>query len=135
MNAWVNLNPNGIVIHSAAVGDYEVQNAAETQKIPSGQSKIHITLVPAPKILSQLRQWSTNLTIVSFKAAPPMSTPEQMLDIAQKQCETSDSAIVFANVIGQTQHDVMLVTSNHNESHLNRQDALKSLKNHIMKWQ
>ena len=135
MREWVNLNPDGIVIHSAAVGDYEVLDAAETQKIPSGQSKIHITLVPAPKILSQLRQWSKSLIVVSFKAAPPLSTPEKLLNIAQSQCTKSDSAIVFANVIGRTQHDVFLVTANHHESHPNRHDALESLIEHIKRWQ
>ena len=51
MKNWVTQNPNGVVIHSAAVGDYEVKDAGLSQKIPSGQAEIQLTLRPAPKIL------------------------------------------------------------------------------------
>ncbi|MEC8380784.1 MAG: phosphopantothenoylcysteine decarboxylase [Myxococcota bacterium] len=134
MKDWVLKNPNGIVIHSAAVGDYEVSDPDYEHKISSGQSELSITLVPTPKILPQLKKWSTKLTIVSFKAAPPSTKPSELVNIATRQCIASGSEIVLANVIGHTHNDVMLVTTSEHEHYLKRKDALKSLVQHIKGW-
>ena len=127
MKDWVHSNPNGIVIHSAAVGDYEVKNAGTNHKIPSGQAEIHITLTPTPKILPQLISWSSALSIISFKAAPPETDTAALLEIARKQCVSTSSTLVFANVIGQTHRDVMLVAPATHQLFAARRSALEHL--------
>lgn len=125
MQAWCEDHPDAIVVHAAAVGDYEVESA--TGKIPSGQPELLLRLVPAPKILDRMRSWSPDLGIVSFKAAPPGTTPEQLATIADAQRKRTDSALVFANTIGRTGTDVVLVDATGATHHASRRDGLDDL--------
>ena len=58
MKAWTEQHKFGIVVHSAAVGDFELEN--RTGKIPSG-STLTLRLQPTPKILNNLKSWNSNL--------------------------------------------------------------------------
>ena len=127
MRAWVETNPDGLVVHSAAVGDYAVENADPNIKLPSGQDALRITLRPTTKILDHLRAWSPALTIVSFKAAPPGTTQQQLIDIAHGQRLRSGSDIVFANVIGNTDGEVSIVARDGARTFSNRTDGLHHL--------
>ena len=51
MEAWLKQHPGALVVHAAAVGDYEV--APRPGKIPSGQTVLQLELRPTPKILDQ----------------------------------------------------------------------------------
>ena len=125
MKKWVQKNPNGIIVHSAAVGDYEA--LPRSTKIPSGQKELHLTLGPTIKILDQIRKWSDHVKIISFKAASPETTLEELSIIAQKQRERSSSALVFANILGKIDKDVQLVTKDHVQTFSDREDALTAL--------
>jgi phosphopantothenoylcysteine decarboxylase/phosphopantothenate--cysteine ligase len=111
MRAWVSSNPAGVVVHAAAVGDYQVDPGTPlaATKIPSGQPTLSLHLVPTPKILDQIRQWSDQVQLISFKAAPPLTEAEALLDTAQRQRARSQSTIVFANVIGSLDADLLLL--------------------------
>jgi phosphopantothenoylcysteine synthetase/decarboxylase len=107
MEHWVKANPDGLILHSAAVGDYEL--AENTGKIPSGQPEVLLRLTPAPKILDQIRGWGFKGRLVSFKAGRPGLTGEQLEEIARAQALRTGSDLVFANVLGQLQEQVLLV--------------------------
>lgn len=123
---WATTHPAGVLLHSAAVGDYELADATTT-KIPSGQAEIVLRLTPAPKILDQIRGWAPDAVIVSFKAGRPGLTPEELEAIARAQLHRSRSDLVFANVIGATESSVLLVGPTTTESFAHRGDALDRL--------
>ena len=125
MRAWVIQHPTGIVIHCSAVGDFECRTT-ENQKIPSGQA-ITLELYPTPKILDQIKEWTSSCVLVSFKAAPPMTTHADLLNIASKQLVRTQSDIVFANVIGRTSTDVLLVQPTGQQMYHDRSDGLNAL--------
>jgi phosphopantothenoylcysteine synthetase/decarboxylase len=122
MERWVGNNRGGVVVHSAAVGDYEITpQASGPAKIPSGQAEVLLRLVPAPKILDRIRGWDRDVRLVSFKAASPETSRAGLVEIASAQLERSRSDLVFANVIGQTSTNVLLV-SRHSVEHFDRRD-------------
>ena len=125
MQAWCSKNPTGVVVHAAAVGDYEAP--AEDGKIPSGLDELVLRLRPAPKILDAVRGWSAGLSIISFKAAPPGTSPERLSVIAHAQRTRTDSEIVFANAIGNLSRDVLLATGSGTTHHAAREDGLREL--------
>lgn len=122
---WVLDNPHGIVVHAAAVGDYEAPS--EGRKLPSGQPALSLHLSPAPKILDQIRGWSASVGIVSFKAAPPASTVEDLARIGDAQRQRTDSTLVFANTIGRLASDVVILGPSGAAVHRTRQDAMNAL--------
>ena len=109
MERWSRAHPMGVILHSAAVGDYEARTTAT--KIPSGRPELVLSLTPAPKILDAIRGWEHHGPLVSFKAASPETTDEALTQIARAQLERTRSDLVFANVIGRTSADVQLVSA------------------------
>lgn len=108
MERWCRSRSRGVVIHSAAVGDYECAEPS-TAKIPSGQASLTLRLTPTPKIVDRIRGWTPNVFLVSFKAADPSVTAEELESIARAQQRRTDSDLVFANVLGAIERDVLLV--------------------------
>jgi phosphopantothenoylcysteine decarboxylase / phosphopantothenate---cysteine ligase len=131
MKSWVLQNPNGVVVHSSAVGDFEFSGATLDSKIPSGLDEINLKLTPTPKILPQIKAWSNSVSIISFKAAPPQTNQNDLEAIALNQCKRSHSRWVFANVIGNTNHNVKLVSSAIVHSFERRSEAMDFLVNEI----
>jgi phosphopantothenoylcysteine decarboxylase/phosphopantothenate--cysteine ligase len=129
MEGWCRAHPTGVVVHACAVGDYEVAEAGG--KIPSGQAELTLTLRPTPKILDRIRGWSPDLRIVSFKAAPPESTPTDLARIAEAQRARTDSALVFANTIGRLSEGIVLVDADGATHHPTRAAALADLQARI----
>ena len=125
MKAWTKKHTFGIIIHSAAVGDFEI--ATNTGgKIPSGRS-LTLHLVPTPKILDKLKEWNPRLVVVSFKAAPPKTTLDALEKIAKEQQRRSNSDLVFANVLLNIDRDILLVSTDKTEHYLTRDEALERL--------
>jgi phosphopantothenoylcysteine synthetase/decarboxylase len=122
MKRWVHDHPTGVVIHAAAVGDYEAQDTAG--KIPSGQSELLLRLKPTPKILPLLKEWSREIRLVSFKAAPPGTLPPDLLGIARAQRDASGSQTVFANIIGCLDRGILVL---HHEQEQWFDDRAKAL--------
>ena len=127
MEAWVRANPDGLVIHAAAVGDYAVTDLSPDQKIPSGQEILTLQLVPTPKILDAIQGWSSNVSLVSFKAAAPGTTGSALESIAAAQGMRTGSDRVFANTIGQFDRDVLIWSPSGCTGYQKREDALEAL--------
>jgi phosphopantothenoylcysteine synthetase/decarboxylase len=125
MKVWVDAHPDGGVVHSAAVGDYEA--VANAGKISSGQQELTLTLRPSPKILDAIRGWGLTGPLVSFKAAAPGTTDDELVAIARAQLRRTGSDRVFANVIGRTGEGVFLVGEQEAERHALRSDAITAL--------
>lgn len=125
MERWLRANPGGVLIHSAAVGDYEA-DPVET-KIPSGAAELVIRLHPAPKIVDHVRDWAPDVFLVSFKAGAPGLTPEELEAIARRQLERTRSDLVFANVLGAIETTVLLVGPTETTAFPRRADALTAL--------
>ena len=125
MKQWVRNNKHGIIVHSAAVGDYAPQE--QSGKIPSGQDVLVLTLHPTVKILDEIKKWDPSCLLVSFKAAPPQTESQKLTSIADKQRERSQSDLVFANVLTQTGHHVQLVSENKTLHFAKRSDGLANL--------
>lgn len=107
MEAWVRAHPEGALIHSAAVGDYEL--ATEAGKIPSGKAELVLRLTPTPKIADHVRGWGLSGPYVTFKAAAPETTDEALVRIASAQRARTGCDRVFANVLGRLGAGVWLV--------------------------
>ena len=131
MRRWLQSHPQGVVVHSAAVGDYEA--AAEGAKLPSGQDELVLRLTPTPKILDHLKQWAPDCRVVSFKAASPETTPEALVALAQGQRARSGSDLVFANVIGALDRGVWLVGDAPRRFEA-RPDAVLALVEQVRRW-
>ena len=125
MHAWVAAHPDGLVIHTAAVGDYEVEPV--DGKIASGQESLTLKLRPTPKIVDAIREWSPTAKIISFKAAPPGTTGLNLEAIAAAQGDRTGSVAVFANVVGQIESDVLIWTREGVQTFDHRAEALEAL--------
>ncbi len=126
MERWVRANPDGVVVHAAAVGDYEAA-VGDGKKIPSGQSELILRLRPTPKIVDRIRDWSSDVTIISFKAASPETTDAGLVEIAEAQRRRTGSALVFANIIGRLEEGVLLQRADGSDWHATRPAALAAL--------
>jgi phosphopantothenoylcysteine synthetase/decarboxylase len=125
MERWIRARPGAVVIHSAAVGDYEA--AALTTKIPSGSPELVLRLHPAPKILDQVRGWAPDVFLVSFKAGSPELSAAELEAIARAQLRRTGSDLVFANVLGAIETTVLLVSEATTEAFGRRADAIAAL--------
>jgi phosphopantothenoylcysteine decarboxylase/phosphopantothenate--cysteine ligase len=125
MEAWTRKNARGVVVHSAAVGDYEM---AEAQgKIPSGQAELTLRLRPTPKIVDQLKLWDPLMFLVSFKAAAPGTDEDALEAIARAQLVRTRSDLVFANVLGRLGRGILLVSPEGVVRHEGREAAVEDL--------
>lgn len=125
MEAWVRAHPDGAVVHAAAVGDYEVADA-EGGKIPSGKDEVVLSLSPTPKIADAVRGWGHLGALVTFKAAGPGTSADDLVRLASKQRSRTGSDLVFANVLGRIGTDVALVAEDV-RWFADRSDALQAL--------
>jgi len=129
MRAWVDRHPSGVVVHAAAVGDYSVDPAdpVADSKIPSGQAELRIRLVPTPKILDQIKGWSSTVCLVSFKAADPKVVGAELQELAEAQRVRTSSDLVFANTIGNLDADLLMIDPNDAVWFVDRGSALDAL--------
>lgn len=125
MERWVRAHQAGAVVHAAAVGDYESRDAIDG-KIPSGRTEWTLTLVPTPKIANHVRAWGCGGPYVTFKAAPPGTGSEDLASIASVQRHRTGCDLVFANVLGAIDRDVLLVDQLV-RSYERRDDAIAAL--------
>ena len=125
MEEWVRAHPAGVVVHAAAVGDYEA--TPSPNKISSNQDELVIRLRRAPKIADHIKNWDPDCTLVTFKAAGPNTDAEQLVAIARAQLRRTGSDHVFGNVIGALQTTCVLVDASGSEAFEDRANALQAL--------
>lgn len=125
MHRWLIDKPSGLVIHAAAVGDYEAEPFAG--KIASDQEELLIRMRRAPKIVDSLKVWAPGCFLVSFKAAGPETSPDELDQICRRQLERTRSDLVFGNVIGELASTSTLVSARETRRFPDRGEALAAL--------
>lgn len=127
MRAHVQAHPGVAVVHSAAVGDYELQpDAGGPGKIPSGRDEVVLRLRPTPKIADAVRSWGATGCFVTFKAAPPATSDVSLVQIAQRQRQRTRSDLVFANVLGRLDAGVWIISDDPHR-YEKREEAIQAL--------
>ena len=126
MKHWVQNNPAGVVVHAAAVGDYEVRDPAGS-KVSSQLGEWSLTLHATPKIADLVTQWDPKVFLVTFKAAGPDTGAEELVQTCRKQLRRTCSQMVFGNVIGALGATSTLVDALGSEAFERREDALSAL--------
>lgn len=107
MQRWLTGRGRCVVIHAAAVGDYECEPV--DGKVKSGQQTWTLHLRPAPRIADRICAWNPDVDLVTFKAAPPRTDDEELVRIARRQLVRTGSRLVFANVLTRLQNRVVIV--------------------------
>ena len=130
MKDWLQNNPEGWVIHAAAVGDYEA--VPQPGKIASGQEALVIRLQAAPKIIEQLKAWAPESKLVGFKAAGPETTAEELVAACRELGFRCRANWIFGNVLGELENTATLVDRFGAESFSNRESAFQVLAAHVM---
>lgn len=104
-------NSYDIVIHAAAVSDYQLEsiqiddaitNNAIDKKISSSSEYMHLILKKTPKILDSIRHWSMNkeIKIIAFKLLLN-ANEEQIKTAVEKIFDNSDADYVVQNDLSQ----------------------------------
>ncbi|GDX80080.1 hypothetical protein LBMAG42_18910 [Deltaproteobacteria bacterium] len=125
MEEELRARPGGVLIHSAAVGDYEAQPAAT--KLPSGQPELVLRLTPGPKIVDHVREWDPDVFLVSFKAGNPEWDEAKLEAVARAQLARTRSDLVFANRLGALATSCLIVSETTTERFGSRDAAIGAL--------
>jgi phosphopantothenoylcysteine synthetase/decarboxylase len=125
MEEWIRSHRGSVVVHAAAVGDYEA--TPEPHKISSGLPELVIRLQRAPKIADHIKDWDPTCSLVTFKAAGPSTDAGQLVAIARSQLRRTGSDWVFGNVIGALESTCVIVDIHGSEAFDSRGDALLAL--------
>ncbi len=102
-------NKPRIVILAAAVSDYLVANYTDT-KINSSQ-ELQIELQPAPKLISNIKQWLPDVFLVGFKLLVN-ATDEQLIFAARSSIEKNKLDLCVANdllSLKRNAHEIIVV--------------------------
>jgi phosphopantothenoylcysteine synthetase/decarboxylase len=86
-----------IIIHSAAVADYEPADFRD-EKIPSGYDELQITLKPTRKLIKMIREKAPDAFLVQFKLETG-KTSEELISAAWQALADSGGDIVVANLL------------------------------------
>ena len=92
-----NIRKFDIVVHAAAVSDFEVNNK-KNDKIKS-HHQLHLELAPTTKILEKLKKLNKKIFLVGFKAEYNLPN-KGMINRAYKLLKTSDADLIVANDVG-----------------------------------
>lgn len=132
LRTWLGQHPNGVVVLSAAINDYQVAGVerrvgdavtgfAPGEKVPSGGDEVIIRLRPAGKVIDQLAAWGHRGPLVGFKyedAATVVASAQAL----QRRCGAS---LVVANSLCGTLQ--ALVQANGVEPFADRKSLLAGL--------
>ena len=121
-----------VVIHSAAVSDYQVSQVCvidedgkivpidASSKVSSSHDKVYLEMVPTFKIIDKIRDpWGFSGVLVKFKLQVQMSD-EQLLEIAHKSRQTSDANIIVANCLEWAYKYAYIITEDPEPLHVHR---------------
>ncbi len=95
MKKEVSLNKYDVIIHSAAVSDYEPIKVHE-KKIKSGQKNLIIQLKPTLKIVDQIKKWDPSIFLVKFKLEVD-SRKKELIHRAYNSMTKSEADLMVAN--------------------------------------
>ena len=87
-----------VVIMAAAVADY-IPEKQSKKKIKSNQNEMKISLKKVPKIINQVKKIQKNVILIGFKAEANV-TKKELISLAKKKLQESNSDMIIANDIG-----------------------------------
>ncbi|MBI2654379.1 bifunctional phosphopantothenoylcysteine decarboxylase/phosphopantothenate--cysteine ligase CoaBC [Candidatus Woesearchaeota archaeon] len=121
-----NIKKFGIVIHSAAVSDFAINNK-QNKKIKSNK-ELHLELTPTTKIFERLKKLNKRIFLVGFKAEYNVSKND-LTNSAFNLLKSADADLVVANDVGKTNmgfdvdtNEVFVVDKNKNFLHIKLAD-------------
>ena len=133
---WVVAHPQGTIVMSAAINDYEVAGCMlktgneermipQGDKVPSGADAVHIVLQRAPKLVDQLADWGHRGALVVFK----YEASETVIASAQRLRERVGSCLAVANSLDGS---IQAITTDEGVvTYDNRESLLNGLAEHI----
>jgi len=140
MDIMEKLVPNtDIVIHAMAVSDFTFKRY-ESVKLKSNDPEAFIeymrkTITTNPKVLSYIKKWNPDCTLVSFKFEVGLEH-EELIRIARDSGEKNGSDIVIANdnveMINANCHIAYILTKDKEIKATSKEDIAKKLKNILL---
>ncbi len=92
-----NIKDRDIIMHAAAVSDFEVNNK-KNEKIKSGQ-ELYLELAPTTKILENIKKLKKNIFLVGFKAEYNVSEKE-LISRSYELLKSANADLIVANDVG-----------------------------------
>lgn len=142
MKNEITKNKYDIIIHSAAVSDYEVQNVCfknnknnlitlnKSNKISSSHKELYLRMTPTPKIIDLIKtSWKFKGYLVKFKLQVGV-TRKELLKIAKKSMIKSNADMIVANCLEWSKKEAYIMTQK-NSVKVSRKDLPKQLYNNI----
>lgn len=91
------IKDNDIMIHTAAVSDFEVCNK-HNNKIKSN-AELNLELTPTTKIFDKIKELNKNIFLVGFKAEHNISQ-EELIERSFKRLKKANADLIIANDVG-----------------------------------
>ena len=120
-----NIKNFDVVIHAAAVSDFEVNR--ENKKIKSNQ-ELHLELAPTTKILENLKKLNKKIFLVGFKAEYKLNN-KYLIESAYNLLKSANADLIIANDVGKEQrgfdvdtNEVFVVDKNKKVEHVKLSD-------------
>ena len=121
-----NIKNFDIVIHAAAVSDFEANNK-KNEKIKSHE-ELHLELTPTTKILENLKSLNKKMFLVGFKAEHKLGN-NQLINSAYNLLKSANADLVVANDVGKRgrgfdvgTNEVFIVGKNKKVEHIGLSD-------------
>lgn len=99
-----------IVIHSAAVSDYQPKNAFR-HKLKSGISNLGLELSPTLRIVDRIKKFSPRILLVAFKLEFGLNK-NKLIREAQRLSRRANADLVVANTFGQDSYSAWVIDRN-----------------------
>ncbi len=91
----VSRNRPDVFVAAAAVGDWAPAQASDV-KLPTSGGRLLVELVPTPKILDRVKEWSPSTFVVAFRAQSGMTDQELAAD-AKARLDKAGADLIAAN--------------------------------------
>ena len=121
-----NIKKVDIVIHAAAVSDFEIGNK-KNNKIKS-RKELHLELSPTTKILEKLKKLNKKIFLVGFKAEYNL-TKNELINSAYNLLKSANADLIVANDVGKENagfdvdtNEVFVVNKRKNTQHIELED-------------
>ena len=122
-----------VVIHSAAVSDYQVtdvldmhMNSVMAGKVSSSLDRMYLELIPTEKIVDRIREWGFAGKLVKFKLQVDMGD-EELLEISRKSREDSDADYIVANFLEWAKESAFIIGRDDIEQKVERHKLAQTL--------
>ncbi len=119
-----------VIIHMAAVSDY-LPRVSKQDKIPSSKKDLNISLVPAPKIIKQIRKLAKESILIQFKLEV---RKEGIIKKAYLSMKKNGSDYVVANALEELKNGyrAVLIDPDKNTTWINSKDDLANKINKVL---